>query len=376
MVAHVSDEILVLHRRRLFTMAMEAWEQGEWQRAAALFVSISQLLEKEAGSLGPGQARELRLQAAQSFAETAREAMQNCAAPDGDSRSAEHRGDDDHSEWACTPSPRVTLEDVVGLKDVKAEILRTVIYPFLNPDIAARYGLGVPRGILMYGPPGTGKTLLAQAIAGMIDASLFVVTGAELLSKWHGQSAQNVASLFAAARNQKRSMILIDELQGIAVDPDQAPASEASQSVLAQLLQEIQGFKQSTDNSVMLVGATNYPWLLPAPLIRLGRFDVHIHVSLPDAADREALFRRKLENLPCSPDLDFESLAHRTQGYSAADITAICLSALRRALDQHMREGRPALVTQAMFDSVIRTTRPSARPEQIAACEAWANQNC
>ena len=116
----------------------------------------------------------------------------------------------------------MTLDDVVGLEEVKDEIRRTVIHPFLNPAIAARYGLGVPRGILMYGPPGTGKTLLAQAIAGMTDASLFVVTGAELLSKWHGQSARNVASLFASARARKRSMILIDEIQGIAVDPDQA----------------------------------------------------------------------------------------------------------------------------------------------------------
>ena len=134
------------------------------------------------------------------------------------------------------------------------------------------------------------------------------------------------------------------------------------------MLQEIQGFSQSTNNNVMLVGATNYPWLLPAPLIRLGRFDVHLYVPLPDAAAREALFRRKLENLPCAPDLDFQALARNTQGYSAADITAICLSALRRALDQHMREGKPSMVTQAMFETVVSATRPSASSGQIAAC--------
>jgi len=372
-VTPVADEILILHRRSLFATAVEAWEQRDWARAATMLRSISRLLEKEAAGLGPGQARDLRLQAAQAFAAAAEEAGQGDAEPAPQVVAPGGAGPEG-ARWACTPPPAVTLDDVVGLEEAKQEIHRTVIYPFRNPDVAARYGIGIPRGVLLFGPPGTGKTLLAEAIAGMLECSVFVVSGADLLSKWHGQSAQNVASLFASARAQERSMILIDELQGIAVDPDQTPASEAAQSVLAQLLQELQGFGQVGDNNVLFVAATNYPWLLPAPLIRLGRFDVHIHVPLPDCPAREHIFRSRLDGRPCSPGLDFAALARQTSGYSAADITAICLSALRRALDHHIRNESPAQVTQEVLQAVIASTRPSASPEQVAMCSAWAGE--
>ena len=278
--------------------------------------------------------------------------------------------DADPGRWAAAERPSTKLDDVVGLDHAKTRIRQGALTPLLRPDLARKWRVQPGGGILLYGPPGTGKTLLARAIAGSLDAALFVVKGSDLLSKWHSESERNLADLFAEARQEPRSVIFVDEFQWLAPSQDGPEATGAERRVLCQLLQELQGFEEHPDCAVLFMAATNYPWQLDPTAIRRGRFADHIYIGPPEAEARLALFERSLRGRPTGR-LDLPRLVDLTDGYMAADIVAIVDMVARAALDAEVSMGREPAITQAQIEAEIEHTLPSATPELVRRCETW-----
>ena len=179
----------------------------------------------------------------------------------------------------------VTFADIAGLEDVKEAIRELIITPFRRADLYKRFGMETGGGVLLYGPPGTGKTMLAQAIATEVDAAFFSVKGSDLISKYVGESEQNVKKLFKAARSLPVSVIFFDEFEviGRARGNDLQPWSD---KLLSELLAQMQGFEKS-EGTLLVLAATNMPWTIDSALLRPGRFNRKIYVSLPDPEARE-----------------------------------------------------------------------------------------
>ncbi|MEZ6187052.1 MAG: ATP-binding protein [Planctomycetota bacterium] len=255
---------------------------------------------------------------------------------------------------------------------MKEEIRLKMIYPFQHPEAAARYKIRRGGGILLYGPPGTGKTLMARAVAGEIDAAFFTVKPSEIMSKWVGDSEQNVQRLFSAARSHERSIVFIDEIEALVPARRDVQAGVMSRLV-PQILAELEGFDTSDKNPILFIGATNEPWALDPAVLRPGRFDEKVYVGLPDAEAREEIFRISLRGRPLATDMDLVALADLTPGFSGADIKNVCEKAAAEVFLRTVREGSGAAppIARADVERVIDAARPSVSPDDLARFDAY-----
>ena len=264
----------------------------------------------------------------------------------------------------------VTFSDIAGLEDVKEAIRELIITPFKRADLYRRFGMETGGGVLLYGPPGTGKTMLAQAIATEVDAAFFSVKGSDLISKYVGESEQNVKKLFKAARSLPISVIFFDEFEviGRARGNDLQPWSD---KLLSELLAQMQGFEKS-EGTLLVLAATNMPWTIDSALLRPGRFNRKIYVSLPDPEAREQIVRNCLNGLPVSPDFDYAKVAEITEGFNAADVTEFCnrlkLSAIRRSIESDRDE---VIDMQDVENS--SSMKSSVDPRDLARLDAFSN---
>jgi len=366
----ILDDVKSALRRNLLARADSALQSDEGAVAAEQYRALAGLLRQEAAQAVDDAAIQRKLNAAAHFeAEAAH--LQGAPVAGGARQATATQAAQPSKAWLAQERPEVTMEDLVGLEQVKDEVRTTALNPFLHPEMAKRFRVAPGGGILFFGPPGTGKTMLAQAIAGTLDAALFVVDGSDLLSKWLGESEKNLAELFAAARGHKRAIIFVDEFQWLAARSDDEGASETGRRLICQLAQELQGFEKHADTSLLFLAATNYPWQLDEFAIRLGRFDKHIYVPLPDRRARELLFRKTLAGRP-TQELDYTGLASMTDKYSASDIVVMADCAARAALDRSLAQGVEKPVTQQALEAEIRKTRPSASAQLVRKCEDWA----
>ncbi len=285
------------------------------------------------------------------------------------------RDDDEDSskaeDWVVRDKPNVRFADIAGLDDVKAEIQLKMLYPFQHPELAQKYHIDVGGGLLMYGPPGTGKTMFAKAIACELDATMFVITPAQILSKWVGEAEQNVRKLFDAAKSEPKSVIFIDEIEAL-VPSRRGQQSTVMSRVVPQILQELEGFDRKAGRALMFLGATNEPWILDAAVMRPGRFDTRVYIPLPDAPARFRLFEIYLAKRPLADDVDLAALSERTSGYSGADIKAICGRSATRPFLESISGAEPRAIRMSDLMDVIAEVPPSVSPKDVAKYEQWS----
>ena len=216
-------------------------------------------------------------------------------------------------------SAKVTFEDVAGIEEVKEE-LGEIIDFLKEPTKYTRLGGRIPKGILVLGPPGTGKTLLARAIAGEADVPFFHISGSDFVEMFVGVGASRVRDLFVQGKKNAPCIIFIDEIDAVGRQRGAGLGGghDEREQTLNQLLVEMDGFE--TNEGVVLISATNRPDVLDPALLRPGRFDRQVLVSLPDIRGRKGILKVHIKNIPVSVDVDVETLAMGTPGFSGADL--------------------------------------------------------
>jgi transitional endoplasmic reticulum ATPase len=257
--------------------------------------------------------------------------------------------------------PHVTWDQIGGLDAARDRLREGVELPLKHPEAFKRLGIRPAKGFLLYGPPGTGKTLLAKAAARESEANFIATKSSDLLSKWYGESEQQIARLFARARQVAPTVIFIDELDSLVPARGGGMGEpQVTERVVNTILAEMDGLEEL--NNVVLIGATNRPNLLDPALLRPGRFDELIYVGTPDKDGRRQILAIHTEGMPLAEDVDLDSLAERTDRFTGADLEDLVrragLTALRRGLDA-------AKVAMADFEAALKETRASVTPEMV-----------
>ncbi len=242
--------------------------------------------------------------------------------------------------------PSVTFADVAGIDEVRREVEELV--QFLRaPERFERLGARIPRGALLVGPPGTGKTLLAKAVAGEAGVSFFSVSASEFVEMYVGVGAKRVRDLFLKAREHAPCVIFVDELD--AVGRKRTPGlggSDERDQTLNQLLVELDGF--AARQTIVVLAATNRADILDPALLRPGRFDRHISVSLPDRAGRQAILQVHTRRTPLHEEVSLERLARQTTGMSGADLATLVNEAALCAARHDLE-----CITSACFEEAL-----------------------
>ena len=264
--------------------------------------------------------------------------------------------------------PNVGWDDIGGLDAARETLREGVELPLKHPDSFRRLGIRPAKGFLLYGPPGTGKTLLAKAVAREAEANFIATKSSDLLSKWYGESEQQIARLFARARQVAPTVIFIDELDSLVPARGGGLGEPAvTERVVNTILAEMDGLEEL--QSVVVIGATNRPNLIDPALLRPGRFDELVYVAVPDRAGRARILGIHTARMPLGDDVDLAALAARTDRFTGADLEDLVrragLTALRRALDA------PA-VTMADFEAGLLDSRASVTPEMERDYEQMA----
>lgn len=237
-----------------------------------------------------------------------------------------------------------SFKDVAGLDEVKEELQETI--DFINNSMKyKRMGAKIPKGILFHGPPGTGKTLLAKAIAGETHSNFLYASGSEFVEKYVGVGAKRVRALFDKAKKDSPSIIFIDELDAIGTKRNVESNNEKDQT-LNQLLVEMDGF--NTNETVIVVAATNRLDLLDEALLRPGRFDRHIFVGNPNINAREKILEVHTKNKPMDKSIDIKSIAQKTTGLSGAQLANIANEAAIIAV-----RNKKNIISNGEFDAAI-----------------------
>ncbi|MCD6537643.1 CDC48 family AAA ATPase [Candidatus Bathyarchaeota archaeon] len=268
--------------------------------------------------------------------------------------------------------PEVKWDDIGGLKDVKLELQEAVEWPLKYPELFKHMDAKPPKGILLYGPPGTGKTLLAKAVANESEANFISVKGPELLSKWVGESERAVREIFRKARQAAPSIIFFDEIDAIApVRGGGYGDSHVTERVISQLLTELDGLEEL--RAVVVIAATNRPDIIDPALLRPGRFDKLLYVPPPDLEARKEILRIHTRNKPLAEDVDLDEIAEMTEGYTGADLAAICNTAVMLAIREHImkskdpdeakRKVKGLKVHKRHFEEAMRRVKPISKSE-------------
>ncbi|MDQ3387889.1 MAG: CDC48 family AAA ATPase [Gemmatimonadota bacterium] len=255
--------------------------------------------------------------------------------------------------------PDVGWDDVGGLEAAKRALREGVELPLRHPEAFRRIGIRPAKGFLLYGPPGTGKTLLAKAVARESEANFIAARSSDLLSKWYGESEQQISRLFQRARQVAPTVIFLDEIDSLAPQRGGLLGEPAvTERVVNTLLAEMDGLEEM--QGIVVIGATNRPTLLDPALLRPGRFDELVYVPVPEVEGRLRILRIHTAEVPLGEDVDLDALAARTQGYTGADLEDM----VRRAGLQALRDDMGVrLIPMRYFDSALKETRASVTPE-------------
>ena len=254
---------------------------------------------------------------------------------------------------------KVTFKDVAGNESAKQDL--TEIVDFLkNPKKYEKLGAKIPRGVLLAGDPGTGKTLMARAVAGEANVPFFSISGSEFAEMFVGVGASRVRDLFSKAKKNAPSIIFIDEIDAVAHKRDaRGGAGREDEQTLNQILVEMDGF--DNDSGVIVMAATNRVDMLDKALLRPGRFDRHVNVTLPERKDRLEILKVHFKGKPVEENVDLEALAKKTAGSSGADLANIANEAAITAA----REGHKAISNKDLTEAFERVAIGPERKSKV-----------
>lgn len=266
----------------------------------------------------------------------------------------------------------IDFSHIGGMDALKERIRMSIIYPFKNKELFAKFKKRVGGGLLLYGPPGCGKTLISRATAGECGAHFINISIHEILSKWIGESEQRMHEIFAIARRKAPTIIFIDEIDALGVK--RADAGHSA-SLVNTLLTEIDGAASRNEN-VLVMGATNTPWRLDSAFRRPGRFDHVVFVPPPDQAARKSIFALALDGIP-QESLDLDQLAQKSEKFSGADIRAVVEAATESVIETIMKSGKEVRLTQKELLQALKKHRPTTLEwlEQASNYASYANQS-
>jgi transitional endoplasmic reticulum ATPase len=296
---------------------------------------------------------------------------------DGRVRAAWQEDDEDGEEESEVPGaverPGIAFTDVGGMDALKEEIRLKIIHPMAHPELYRAYGKSIGGGILLYGPPGCGKTHLARATAGEINAGFLAIGIHEILDMWIGNSERNLHAVFEHARRNRPCVLFFDEVDALAASRADM-RHNAGRHLINQFLAELDG-AQSSNEELLILGATNAPWHVDAAFRRPGRFDRVLFVPPPDPTAREEILKVHLAGKPVDR-VDHAAVARKADGFSGADLKAVVDLAVEGKLQDAIRTGVPTpLATKDLLAAVGRL-KPTTR-EWLATARnhaLYANQ--
>jgi len=268
--------------------------------------------------------------------------------------------------------PRITYEDIGGLKNEVQKVREMIELPLRHPEIFERIGIEAPKGVLLYGPPGTGKTLLAKAVANETNANFYSIGGPEIMSKFYGESEERLRDTFKQAQENAPSIIFIDEIDSIAPKREEV-TGDVEKRIVSQLLSLMDGIEAR--GKLVVIAATNRPNAIDPALRRPGRFDREIEIGIPDQEGRFDVLQIHTRGMPLTEDVDLESIAKVTHGFVGADLEALskeaAMRSLRRILPEiSMEQSKIPIeilnkikITNEDFQNALKDVQPSALRE-------------
>lgn len=271
--------------------------------------------------------------------------------------------------------PPVNWEDIAGVEFAKATIKEIVVWPMLRPDIFT--GLrGPPKGILLFGPPGTGKTLIGKCIASQSGATFFSISASSLTSKWVGEGEKMVRALFAVARCQQPAVIFIDEIDSLLSQRGDGE-HESSRRIKTEFLIQLDGATTSSEDRILVVGATNRPQEIDEAARR--RLVKRLYIPLPEASARKQIVTSLMSKEPCClSEAEVELVVQQSDGFSGADMTQLCREAslgpirsLQTADIATITPDQVPPIAYVDFENAFRTVRPSVSPKDLELYENW-----
>ncbi|MEK6847520.1 MAG: CDC48 family AAA ATPase, partial [Nanoarchaeota archaeon] len=261
-------------------------------------------------------------------------------------------------------TPNISWSDVGGLDKVREELKESVEWPLKHPETFVRMGIRPSRGILLYGPPGTGKTLLAKAVAKEAEANFIQVKGPSLLSMWVGKSEEGMRKVFERARQVAPCIIFFDEIDALAGKRGIDLGTKVTERVLNQMLAEMDGLEDLND--ILVIGATNRPDMLDPGILRPGRFDKILLVGAPEEKGRLQILEIHSKKMPIGDgkkelikekrEALLKDLSKKTDGYTGADLEAVCREAAMLALRESLEA---KFVTEEHFNEALKKIKPS-----------------
>ena len=264
--------------------------------------------------------------------------------------------------------PNVCWADVGGLTEVKEQLRNSVERPLKQPEVFRAAGVTPPNGILLYGPPGTGKTLLAKALAKECGVNFLAMDGPEVFTKWLGESEEAVRHIFRVARQLAPSIVFFDQLDALAPLRGGDSGSRTTERVVNQLLAEMDGM-ETMQGGVTVIAATNRIDLVDPSVLRLGRLGMHFYIPLPDTDDRAKIFAIEAHGLGFGGNVEklFAGLAQQTEGWSGADIHAVCVQARMNALQRTDYKEMPPLIEADFTSAIHQLAAPKPEGKRLAA---------
>ncbi|XP_062972323.1 fidgetin-like protein 1 [Elgaria multicarinata webbii] len=271
--------------------------------------------------------------------------------------------------------PPVNWDDIAGVEFAKETIKEIVVWPMLRPDIFT--GLrGPPKGILLFGPPGTGKTLIGKCIACQSGATFFSISASSLTSKWVGEGEKMVRALFAVARCQQPAVIFIDEIDSLLSQRGDGE-HESSRRIKTEFLVQLDGATTSSEERILVVGATNRPQEIDEAARR--RLVKRLYIPLPEASARKQIVSRLMSKEHCSlTEEEIDLIVKKSDGFSGADMTQLCreasLGPIRSLQSVDITTVTPEQVRCIVFqdfDSALKTVRPSVSSKDLELYETW-----